>query len=432
MQISEKESLLSKIRSHLHDYADILRQLESLDQRVSSQHEFVVVHEGVDRIAGITPQYVADAVSDRRKQYTREYVRRRQLLEDLVAREKIGITQFAAEWVEAKIDYATEEDYLERLRLARMARHEMTAASEASGSKRKTLDAYFGSKKAKVPRSSATPPSPSSANPAAPQKDKQPEAAKSDGDGDDGDGDETEDLPSKDRGILSLEYSTIDPSWLKRLKGELAKPYFQSLKQFLLAEASAKKTVYPADQDVYSWSRFAPFDKVRVVILGQDPYHGPGQAHGLAFSVKPGVRIPPSLANMYKGLARDFPDTFVAPNHGYLGGWAEQGVLLLNAALTVEAHKANSHANRGWEQFTDSVIAAVNSGRSNVVFMLWGSYAQKKGARVDGRKHLVLKTVHPSPLSASRGFFDAGHFRKANEYLAKHGLKPINWSYLPQ
>ncbi|KAJ2685871.1 uracil DNA glycosylase [Coemansia spiralis] len=302
----------------------------------------------------------------------------------------------------------------------------MTA--EASGSKRKTLDSYFVSKKAKLPRPSTPPPSAKGKQPeTAETKDlsseDQPETAKDD---------ETEDVSSEDHGILSLEYSTIHPSWLKLLKGELTKPYFQSLKQFLLAEAAAKKTVYPADPDVYSWSRFAPFSKVRVVILGQDPYHGPGQAHGLAFSVQPGVRIPPSLANMYKGLARDFPDSFVAPKHGYLGGWAEQGVLLLNAALTVEAHKANSHANRGWEQFTDAVIAAVNSGRSNVVFMLWGSYAQKKGARVDSRKHLVLKTVHPSPLSASRGFFDAGHFRKANEYLVKQGLEPINWSHLPQ
>ncbi|KAJ2859270.1 uracil DNA glycosylase [Coemansia aciculifera] len=308
---------------------------------------------------------------------------------------------------------------------------EASTSTSTTGTKRKTLDSYFVSKQAKTPRSSATTASASKQAPTvspASKKGKQADTKPTE------DSDEPEELQvsSEDRARLSLEYSTIDPSWLKRIGGELTKPYFLSLKQFLRSEADAKKTVYPAEEDVYSWSRFAPFDKVRVVILGQDPYHGPGQAHGLAFSVKPGVRIPPSLANMYKALARDFPGKFVAPKHGYLGGWAEQGVLLLNAALTVEAHKANSHANRGWEQFTDSVIAAVNSGRSNVVFMLWGAYAQKKGSHVDGRKHLVLKSVHPSPLSASRGFFDAGHFRKANEYLVKQGLEPIDWSHLPQ
>ncbi|KAJ2813928.1 uracil DNA glycosylase [Coemansia furcata] len=313
------------------------------------------------------------------------------------------------------------------------------SAAEATRSKRKTLDSYFGSKKAKT--SSVTPasdapstvtPSPLADTPASKGKQADTEATDGAEDKDEAKVPEVSgEVSSKDRPELALEYSTIDASWLKRIGGELTKPYFLSLKKFLRAEAAAKKTVYPSDGDIYSWSRFAPFDKVRVVILGQDPYHGPGQAHGLAFSVQPGVRTPPSLANMYKALARDFPG-FVAPKHGYLAGWAEQGVLLLNAALTVEAHKANSHANRGWEQFTDSVIAAVNKGRSNVVFMLWGAYAQKKGAHVDGRKHLVLKSVHPSPLSASRGFFDAGHFRKANEYLVEQGLEPIDWAHLPQ
>ncbi|KAJ2740708.1 uracil DNA glycosylase [Coemansia sp. BCRC 34301] len=305
----------------------------------------------------------------------------------------------------------------------------MTAAeASGTGSKRKTLDSYFGSKPAKATRTLATAASSSkksvSKTNSTPKKDQQQTAEQQE--------EESElEVSSEERARFLLEYSTIDSSWLKQLRGEFSKPYFQSLKQFLQKEADSKKTVYPAAKDVYSWSRYAPFDKVRIVILGQDPYHGPGQAHGLAFSVQPGVRVPPSLSNMYKGLARDFPGEFVAPKHGYLGGWAEQGVLLLNAALTVEAHKANSHAGRGWEQFTDAVIAAVNKGRPHVVFMLWGSYAQKKGSHVDSKKHLVLKSVHPSPLSASRGFFDAGHFRKANEYLVKQGLEPIDWTNLP-
>ncbi|KAJ2889648.1 uracil DNA glycosylase [Coemansia aciculifera] len=314
----------------------------------------------------------------------------------------------------------------------------MTTDSGASktGTKRKTLDAYFGSKPAKTTRTLAAgtlSPKPSGSNtdsvPAESAKGKETEVEK---EAEEEKKPELESVSTKDRDLFALEYSTIDPSWLKHLQGEFSKPYFQSLKQFLQSEANGKKTVYPAAKDVYSWSRFAPFNKVRVVILGQDPYHGPGQAHGLAFSVQPGVRVPPSLANMYKGLARDYPEDFKAPKHGYLGGWAEQGVLLLNAALTVEAHKANSHAGRGWEQFTDAVIAAVNKARPHVVFMLWGSYAQKKGAHVDKNKHLVLKSVHPSPLSASRGFFDAGHFRKANDYLVKQGLEPIDWNHLPE
>ncbi|KAI8322156.1 uracil-DNA glycosylase [Martensiomyces pterosporus] len=228
-----------------------------------------------------------------------------------------------------------------------------------------------------------------------------------------------------------LEFETIDPSWLQLLLREIKSPYFAKLKQFLKSEEQAGKQIFPPAIDVYSWSRYAPFSSVKVVILGQDPYHGPGQAHGLAFSVRPNVRIPPSLLNMYKALSIEFPDTFKKPNHGYLKGWAEQGVLMLNASLTVECHKANSHANKGWEQFTDAVIANLNKKTRNLVFMLWGSHAQKKGACVDARKHLVLKSVHPSPLSASRGFFEAGHFKKANEYLKRHGVKEIDWSYLP-
>ncbi|KAJ2324497.1 uracil DNA glycosylase, partial [Coemansia sp. RSA 2681] len=278
-----------------------------------------------------------------------------------------------------------------------------TAAAKASaGSKRKTLDSYFGSKQAKTTRTSATTtassssPSSSKSPVSAPKEDQQQQQEEATESTKNKEKEKEEvAVSSEERDRFSLEYSTMDPSWLKHLRGEFTKPYFLSLKRFLETQAANKKTVYPAAGDVYSWSRYAPFSRVRVVILGQDPYHGPGQAHGLAFSVQPGVRVPPSLANIYKGLARDFPGKFVAPKHGYLGGWAEQGVLLLNAALTVEAHKANSHAGQGWEQFTDAVIAAVNKSRPHVVFMLWGSYAQKKGAHVDGKKHLVLKSVHP-------------------------------------
>ncbi|KAJ1952712.1 uracil DNA glycosylase [Linderina pennispora] len=286
---------------------------------------------------------------------------------------------------------------------------------ELAGQKRKTLDSFFKPKKPTEKRAKA-------ASPAAEGESRSDESQ---------DPAETaivrKDYPQE----LRLEYETIDVSWLKHLEPEFSKKYFTALKAFLKQEEQAKKTIFPPAIDVYSWSRFAPFSKVRVVILGQDPYHGPGQAHGLAFSVRPGVRTPPSLVNMYKGLAVDYPD-FVRPSHGYLKGWAEQGVLLLNAALTVECHKANSHANKGWEKFTDAVISTINKHRSHVVFMLWGSYAQKKGAQVNSKKHLVLKSVHPSPLSASRGFFEAGHFKMANKYLRENGQREIDWSCLPE
>ncbi|KAJ2233143.1 uracil DNA glycosylase [Coemansia sp. RSA 1722] len=237
-------------------------------------------------------------------------------------------------------------------------------------------------------------------------------------------------IPEDKRQDLRLELDTIAPSWLQHLQAELTKPYFTSLKQYLKQQHALGKKIYPPAVDLYSWSRFSALDQIKVVILGQDPYHGPNQAHGLAFSVRPSVRIPPSLLNMYKALERDFPG-YVRPKHGYLRGWAEQGVLLLNAALTVEEHQANAHKDRGWEQFTDKVVSVVNRERQNVVFMLWGSYAQKKGSSVDAKKHLVLKSVHPSPLSASRGFFDAGHFKKANEYLRSTGQTEIDWAHLP-
>ncbi|KAJ1662031.1 uracil DNA glycosylase [Coemansia sp. RSA 1813] len=295
-----------------------------------------------------------------------------------------------------------------------------TEKSDAAG-KRKTIDSYFNPTKKQASKGS------SSEKSAKPSRSSTPSASKGNGKGK-----ETmvkKQVP-KDHPELKLEYETIDPSWLEHLEREFTKPYFTKLKRFLQEQADQGKTIFPLARDVYSWSRYAPLDKVRVVILGQDPYHGPGQAHGLAFSVRPQVKTPPSLANMYKALARDYPE-FQRPAHGYLRGWAQQGVLLLNAALTVECHKANAHANRGWEQFTDRVVSLVNEHNKNVVFMLWGSYAQKKGAHLDKTRHCVLTTVHPSPLSASRGFFDAAHFRRANEYLESHGLDAIDWSYLP-
>ncbi|KAK9711592.1 uracil DNA glycosylase [Basidiobolus ranarum] len=225
--------------------------------------------------------------------------------------------------------------------------------------------------------------------------------------------------------LFALEYESMDPTWLQALKAEFTKPYFKQLKTFLEAEQKGSK-IFPPAEDIYSWSRFTPLSKVKVVILGQDPYHGTGQAHGLAFSVKKGVGAPPSLVNIYKTLQQDIPG-FTPPNHGYLAGWAKQGVLMLNAALTVRAHQANSHAGKGWEEFTDAVIQYLNQNKEGLVFMLWGSYAQKKGKGINQKKHLVLKSVHPSPLSAHRGFFSCQHFSKANKYLKDHSKKPIAW-----
>ncbi|KAG0949166.1 hypothetical protein G6F32_005568 [Rhizopus arrhizus] len=229
--------------------------------------------------------------------------------------------------------------------------------------------------------------------------------------------------------LLDLEIKTMNKEWLKVLAPEMVKPYFLKLKKYLKAEAEGKKTIFPPLSQVYSWSNYTPVSNVKVVILGQDPYHNINQAHGLCFSVIKGVRIPPSLVNMYKALQKDYPD-FVVPNHGYLENWAKQGVLLLNTSLTVEAHKAGSHANQGWEPFTDTIIQYLNEKKSHIVFMLWGSHAQKKGAKINKSKHLVLKSVHPSPLSAHKGFLDCGHFKKANEYLNDHARDTINWNCL--
>jgi len=218
----------------------------------------------------------------------------------------------------------------------------------------------------------------------------------------------------------------LDPTWLRVLEHEFEQPYMLSLRSFLQQQKSQKKVIYPASDNWFNAFNSTPFDKVKVVILGQDPYHGPGQAHGLCFSVLPGVPFPPSLLNIFKELERDIG--LPRPLSGCLQPWAEQGVLMLNATLTVERHKAGSHQNKGWEQFTDVAIQALEKQRENLVFILWGSYAQKKGQFINDQNHLVLKSVHPSPLSAHRGFFGCGHFSKANQWLEQHGEAAIDWS----
>ena len=216
----------------------------------------------------------------------------------------------------------------------------------------------------------------------------------------------------------------IDESWRQVLQPEFDKPYFELLTNFV-RHAYATRQCFPPAGQIFRAFDLCPFDKVRVVIIGQDPYHDYNQAHGLCFSVQEGVPAPPSLLNIYKELQRDLAKPI--PNSGDLTHWAEQGVLLLNATLTVEAHKAGSHQGNGWEELTDAAIQALNNQRSNIVFMLWGSYAQRKGQFIDRKRHLVLTAVHPSPLSAYRGFIGCGHFSKANDYLLQHGLSPINW-----
>lgn len=219
---------------------------------------------------------------------------------------------------------------------------------------------------------------------------------------------------------------TTSQTWHDVLAEEKKQPYFTNTLNAVAAEREAGVTVYPPQKDVFNAFRFTELGDVKVVILGQDPYHGPGQAHGLAFSVRPGVATPPSLLNMYKELEKSIPG-FSRPAHGYLESWARQGVLLLNTVLTVRAGQAHSHASLGWETFTDKVIALINEHRENVVFLLWGSHAQKKGAIIDGQRHHILKAPHPSPLSAHRGFFGCNHFVLANEWLEQHGEKPIDW-----
>ena len=221
----------------------------------------------------------------------------------------------------------------------------------------------------------------------------------------------------------------LHPSWLALLDGEFQQPYMQELRAFLMAEKQKRKVIYPASDDWFRAYDETPFEQVKVVILGQDPYHGPNQAHGLCFSVPPGVRIPPSLKNIYKELDSDLGIT--PARHGCLEYWATQGVLLLNATLTVESGCAGSHQNKGWETFTNKTVALLNERRKGLVFILWGSYAQKKGAFIDTSKHCVIKSPHPSPLSAHRGFFGSRPFSRVNECLAETGVDPIDW-HLPE
>ena len=227
---------------------------------------------------------------------------------------------------------------------------------------------------------------------------------------------------------MNKEHGEIEISqdWFKHLEEEFQKDYMQALRAFLQSEKAQKKVICPPSSQMFAAFNHVDFDNVKVVILGQDPYHGVGQAHGLSFSVPKGVRPPPSLVNIYKELAEDVE--FVIPKHGSLEYWADQGVLLLNSVLTVEHTLAASHQGKGWELFTDAAIRELNEQREGIVFLLWGSYAQKKGQIIDPKKHCVLKTVHPSPLSAYRGFFGCKHFSKANAYLESIGAKPIDWS----
>ena len=216
----------------------------------------------------------------------------------------------------------------------------------------------------------------------------------------------------------------ITNDWADALKPEYSKEYYRKLFQFVGSEYS-RTTVYPPGDDIFNAFHLTPLKDVKVVIIGQDPYHEPGQAHGLSFSVKPGIEIPPSLQNIYKELQDDCG--CYIPNNGYLVKWAEQGVLLLNAVLTVRAHAAASHQGKGWEEFTDAAIKAVNEVDRPVVFMLWGSFARSKKEMLSNPKHLILEAPHPSPLSAYRGFFGCKHFSKANEFLKSHGESPIDW-----
>lgn len=221
----------------------------------------------------------------------------------------------------------------------------------------------------------------------------------------------------------------LETSWKERLLPEFDKEYMQNLRTFLRGEREKRKVIYPRGAEYFAAMNHTPFDKVKVVIIGQDPYHGLNQAHGLCFSVRRGVDIPPSLQNIYKELKSDLG---IPPaQHGNLESWANQGVLLLNATLSVEGGKAGSHQKKGWEQFTDAIIDRLNRERSDLVFVLWGSYAQKKGEFIDRTRHLVLAGPHPSPLSAHRGFFGCKHFSRINEYLQSKGRQPIDWK-LPE
>lgn len=218
----------------------------------------------------------------------------------------------------------------------------------------------------------------------------------------------------------------IEKSWLPYLEPEFDKAYLKDLKTFLLEEKEQGYEIYPKDTEVFEALNHTPFDQVKVVILGQDPYHGPGQAHGLSFSVQKGMKIPPSLKNIYKELQTDI-EGFTSPDHGNLTQWADQGVLLLNATLTVRARTAGSHQKRGWEIFTDKVISELSEKRTGLIFILWGAYAQKKITLIDTSKHMVITSPHPSPFSAYTGFFGSRPFSKTNAQLVKDGKSPIDW-----
>jgi len=224
--------------------------------------------------------------------------------------------------------------------------------------------------------------------------------------------------------MLTESIQTTD-TWQSLLAGEKQQPYFQAILQFLKTEHAAGKRIYPKSADMFNAFKYTPFDQVKVVLLGQDPYHGPGQAHGLCFSVPPGVPLPPSLKNIFQELQNDLG--VPAPRNGCLEQWAKQGVLLLNTVLSVEAGKPQSHANIGWEKFTDKVIRLLNDKKEGLVFLLWGTPAQRKGQLINPNRHHVLKTVHPSPLSANRGFFGCQHFSRTNQLLQQMGKSEIDW-----
>lgn len=224
---------------------------------------------------------------------------------------------------------------------------------------------------------------------------------------------------------INSDHVRIDDSWKKYLSDEFESEYFVSLKRFLIEEKKTHR-VYPPSSQIFAAFDHCPFDQVKVIILGQDPYHGPGQAHGLCFSVPDGIAMPPSLVNIFKEIQNDLNIPF--PKTGNLTPWTTQGVLLLNATLTVRAESAGSHQNKGWEKFTDKVIQNLSDRKDHVVFFLWGNYARAKKTMIDASKHLVLETVHPSPLSASRGFFGCKHFSSCNNFLLQHNMSPIDWS----
>lgn len=235
--------------------------------------------------------------------------------------------------------------------------------------------------------------------------------------------------PNRDAVVATARAPQIDESWRIRLEAEFQAPYMTQLRSFLKSELDAGKTIFPRTSEYFNAFNHTPFSRVRVVILGQDPYHGPGQAHGLCFSVRPGTTVPPSLVNIYKELATDLG--IPRAKHGHLMAWAERGALLLNSVLTVEQGKPAAHQGRGWETFTDRAIEALSREREGLAFVLWGAYAQKKGQVIDRKRHLVLEGRHPSPLSASRGFFGSRPFSKINAYFASRGEAPFDWS-LPE